>query len=268
MNIVVVTNYTLYTDDLIRSIKQGMQQPKEILVGLASGADASRPAAGPTPYDGVVYTEVPDNYGELGILVSAMKRYSHSDIHFLYLHGNCTYPPHLIREYELSVKEIGRGLNEKLPNNRGSVYGLGGVVMVADKQRNMELELKTLMGELTESYEQRSLIGCVRENATVDFLEAFGSILIHQSFLKDDFVEYLDTTMGVSGLSTDIILSNYFARNAILRTQICNLAINRYMLFRSGCLKNYVDLCDQDKRVLYERTVKHLRSVNCFSCYQ
>lgn len=255
--------------DCIKSLLEGMVQPAEILITLQKGVKVT-PAL--KRKDRVHVQRLDKDYGNLTAIVGAMERYpAHKDMHILFVNSNCTYPPHLLNEYNVSIKDISEGLNKQLPGNNGSVYGLAGIVMASDKNRNLDLEFQHLIGKSSEPYEQRNLIGYVRENATVDYLESCGSVLIHRSQLKDDFLVYLAKVMSdsdsASDLNLDVVLSNYFAKHNVLRTQICNLAINRFMLIRSGYLKNHQELGEQEKREFYERTVKYLRSKECFYAY-
>jgi hypothetical protein len=267
---------TIHINNAVKSLLDGMIQPSEILVTLKRGSGSGSELGWP---DKVHILFLDDDYGSLTAIVGAMERYpAHSDTYILFLNSNCTYPPHLIKEYEQCVPDLEKALREKLPNNNGSVYGLSGVVMAPDKQRNLDLEFRDLIGKPIDPYEVRNTLGYVRENATVDYLESCGSVLIHRSQLKDDFLVYLakakakDTGSELAPnqetLSMDVILSNYFAKHRFLRTQICNFAINRFMLIRAGYFQNYRELDEQDKRDLYERTVKHLRSKGCFYTYE
>jgi hypothetical protein len=263
----------MYINDSVKSLLDSMVPPSEILITLQNGVKV--PAAlkrKSGSMDSRVHIQRLDkDYGSLTAIVGAMQRYpAHYDAHILFLNSNCTYPPHLINEYNLSIAELEKGLKQKLPDSNGSIYGLAGVVMAPDKNRNLDLEFDDLIGKSNSSFETRNLIGYVRENATVDYLESMGSVLIHRSKLKDDFLVYLSkviepTTEG--SLSMDVVLSNYFAKHSVLRTQVCNLAINRFMLLRAGYLKNHKEHDEQNKRTLYERTVKHLRSKGCFYTY-
>lgn len=285
MKLIVVMTCTAndlkYINDTVRSLQEGIRVPDEIVVTLQEGI---KPPPSLKRKGGVHLQRSAHDYGALTALVGAMERYpKHSDVYLVFLNSNCTYPPHLLQEYETSIGELDRALKQKLPNSEGSVYGLGGVVMVADKKRNLEQEFQALTGDTEDDYETRSVIGYIRENATVDFLESLGSVVIHRSQLNDDFLAYLAKVWPQAPecdddaptwtppvgheLSADIVLSNYFAKHKVLRTQICNLAINRFMLIRGGYLTGHKEPSDSDKRELYERTVKHLRKLGEFYAY-
>jgi hypothetical protein len=234
MKIIAVIPLSEHSKKCQDTLESGMTPPTDIFVSKASSG--------------------------LGALCEAMDVGSDSD-YFLYLNGNCTYPPHLIKEYETSIPS----LKAKIPDSdNGSIYGLAGIVVVKDKDRNLDLEFQKLTGHSVEPYEERNLIGYIQENGMVDYLESCGSILIHRSQLKDDFKEYLDTAPAGSD---DVILSNYFAKHKILRTQICSLVINRFMLLRAGYFSNYKELPELEKRSVYEDTVHRLREKEMFYAY-
>lgn len=263
----------------VDSLLSGLVLPEQILVTLPKGVKT------PSELRDRKKVKIIKNakYGVLSVLLDVMEQYSiNDDIYVALVDSTCTYPPHLLQEYTLTVDEIKRELDAKVPNNNGSIYGLGGVVMVKDKARALDLEFRQLIGKSTEAFEERNSVGYIRENATVDYLEASGSVLIHRSLLKDDFQNYLDkvlikpsegaegtkSTEGAEALSADVLLSNYFAKHGTLRTQVCNLAINRFMLVRGGYLKNYMEPSETEKRELFERTIKHLRREKSFYAYQ
>jgi hypothetical protein len=267
----------VYINDCVKSLLAGMIVPEEIIITLGEGTKiptALRKKM--TQSDSrIKLVRVDKDYGSLTAIVGAMERHPvSSDMYIVFLNSNCTYPPHLLKEYEMSIPDLDRGLKEKLPNNNnGSIYGLGGVVMAQDKNANLDREFQKLIGVNDEHYEERNLIGYVRDNATVDYLESCTSLCIHRSLLKNDFLVYLakvipSTEEGHNrGISLDIILSNYFAKHQILRLQICNLAINRFMLHRSGYLVHHQEPPEQQKRELFEHTVKYLRKLNSFYAY-
>jgi len=270
MNIVVAM--TGYDEDMphiheaVKSLLDGLVQPSEILITFHKGVKVP---ATLKKKEKVHIQRSDKDYGQMTAIVGAMERYSsHSDVYILYLANNVTYPPHLIKEYAMCVEDLNKNLKEKLPNSNGSVYGLGGVLMVQDKKRNLDLEFQHLTGKKTDAYETRNMVAYVRETATVDYLEACCSMIIHRSNLKDDYIVYIDKVLdSPQPLCMDVVLSNYFAKHQILRTQICNLAINRFMMMRCGYLK-HVMMDEHKKRVLYEYTVKHLRSLGCFYTYE
>ena len=254
-----------YINDSVRSLQEGVRAPDEIVVTLKDGLKVTKSLKN---NDKVYISRIVKDYGELTALTGVMERYPiHSDVYILYLNSNCTYPPHLLHEYETSVTDLDKALKEKLPNSTGSVYGLGGIVMMADKKRNLEKEFLSLTGSGEEhGYELRTIHSYVRENATVDYLESTGSVLVHRSVLQDDFFTYL-AQVWQEHWSQDVLLSNYFAKKNILRTQICNWSINRFLLHRGGYLKHVAPISDEDKRVLYENTAQHLRKLGCFHVY-
>lgn len=273
--VVALTSSDSQISDTVKSVLDGQIQPSEILVTLRNGIKVPQSLRKNDKVHIHRIEESAPDYGMLNALVGVMDRYpSHSDIYILLLDSTCTYPPHLITEYGC-IKELEQKLKERVPTSNGSIYGLGGVVMAHDKRRNMDLEFQELLGKSTESYEKRNMLGYVLENATVDYLEICGSILIHRQQLKDDFLVYLsklfkagEQLQDTPKLCNDIVLSNYFAKHQIHRTQICNLAINRFMLKRAGYFKNYQELDEPQKRDFYERTVKYLRAQSCFYVYE
>lgn len=266
------TNDLPHVNNSIKSLQEGIRPPDEIVVTLQDDVtDTNLLKLKLKCNVGVHFIRIAKSYGSLSALVGVMERYPiHSNVYVMFLDSNCTYPPHLLQEYQLSLADLNKALKVKLPDIVDSVYGLGGIVMLADKNRNLEKEFQSLIKEKEEEedkgYEQRTIHGYVRDNATVDYLESFGSILIHRSRLKEDFVDYL-TTVWQADLSQDVIFNNYLAKHKILRTQICNLSINRYLLYRGGYLRGHTELPEADKRALYENTAQYLRTKDSFYIY-
>jgi len=265
-----------YLNDCVRSLLDGILLPEEIIITLRDGIKIPSVLRKKVtqPDSKIKVVRVDKDYGSLTAIVGAMERHPvNSDMYIVFLNSNCTYPPHLLKEYEISIPDLDRSLKEKLPNNNGSIYGLGGIVMAQDKNANLDREFQKLIGACTEQYEERNLIGYVRDNATVDYLESCASLCIHRSLLKNDFLVYLAKVIPSieeghnRGIALDIVLSNYFAKHQILRLQICNLAINRFMLHRSGYLIHHQEPPEQQKRELFEHTVKYLRGLNSFYSY-
>jgi hypothetical protein len=254
MNIVAVLNDGEHIVDVITSLRTGLMAPSQILV-VGRGQNKELPGVEYIVAEGVFDARVLETIGD--------------DAYILLLENDCTYPPHLISEYNATVGEIKKDLDQKLPNNKGSVYGLCGVIMTPDKAKILEHEFKELVGEHEEGFESRCGIGYLRENATVDFLELTGSILIHRSLIGADFMDYMADvrSKASAGVDKDIVLSNYFAKHGILRTQICNLAINRFMLLRGGYMRMHKALSDEEKQRKYVATVSELRSRGVFYAY-
>lgn len=213
----------------------------------------------------------PHHHG-LTALTSLMKRYPYSDdLYVVYLDGNCVYPVHLISEYVQSLVELQKVIADKLPASKGSVLGIAGVVMAEDKKRSLEKEFQSLIDGTEEFYEKRTILSYVKDNATVDYLESMGSIIMHRSQLEDDFPIYLNKVWTDKVvLSTDVILNNYFASKNIVRVQICNMLINRYMMEHMKCFaenQSLETMSKQEKSTVYENTISHLRSIGCFCVY-
>jgi hypothetical protein len=257
-------------DRCVRSLMESISPPEEIIITLVKNTDVPDTLKN-TNSVCVQYADT--DYGSLTAVLGFMDKYpNHSDVYAVLLNSSCIYPVHLISEYKHSLLDLQKAIKDKLPASNGSVFGITGVVMAEDKKLNMEREFKSLVDDnLNTGYEKRTLLGYVRENATVDYLETSGSILIHRNQLQNDFLTYLSKVWpktSATELSTDIILCNYLALKNTVRTQICNIIINRYMMERMGCFKNNVAMPDQEKRDMYENTVKHLRTLKCFNVYK
>jgi hypothetical protein len=270
-----------HIEECVNSLFESISPPEEIIITLLERTELPKSLA--RKYFGRLHIQYLDkDYQSLTALVGFMERYpEHNDVYTIYLNSDCVYPLHLISEYKHSLAELNKTIKDKLPDSKGSVFGISGIVMVEDKKRNMEKEFLSLTDTANASasdndsasastnFEKRTLLGSVQENATVDYLESVGSILIHRSQLQDDFLIYLGKvwTNDIT-LSPDVILCNYFALKNIMRTQVCNIIINRYMMARMACFKNHKELPDQEKRDTYENTIKHLRGLQCFSVYK
>lgn len=258
-------------NDSVNSLLNGLLSPTDIVITMLDGVKIPQGIRKKLVQpNSIVHLQRADkNYGALSALLGVMERYPIADpeMYIVLLHANCTYPPHLLKEYALTIPELAVSLKQKLPQSTGSVYGIGGVVMTKDKNLNLDREFQQLIGKSDDQYEEKNILGYVRENATVDFLETCSSMCINRTLVKDDFLNYLEKT-GLADLSHDIVLSNYFAKHQVLRTQICNLAINRFMLVRSGCFENHKSPSEDDKRDLFEHTIRHLRKLGCFYVYE
>lgn len=258
----------------IKSLQEGNVKPHEIVVTLCGGAKAPSSLKKRAMVTGSrIYINSTDInvQGSLAAVVGIVNRYKATDnVYIIVCDAKCDYPPHLLQEYATSVDELNHRLKEKLPDSDSSIYGVAGTVMAKNKNLSLEREFQQLIGKTDEQHEERNMIGYVRETATIDFLESCGSILLRRSQLKDDFMDYLKTAVGSGSdaLSSDVILSNYFAKHKILRTQICTLTLNRFMLNRCGYQKCYTELPAAEKQSLFEKTVRHLRAKGVFYCYE
>ena len=260
-----------HVNDCVDSLLNGVSPPTEILITFQKGVKI--PLA--IKDNKIIRTSWAEkNYGQLSGIVDAIKYYPNNtdtDTCILYLNCNCTYPSHLINEYVSCLPDLNKHLFKETPINNGCIYGLAGIKMINDKKRNLDLEFQQLLGKSEITYETRNVISGTENNSLMDYLECWGSILMHSSQFKADFIVYLDkvTDNGKNqNLSMDIVLSNYFAKHDIHRAQMCTLFINRYMMQRSGCSINYKELSKDDKKILYEDTIKHLRSNNSFYTYE
>lgn len=258
-----------YMQSAVDSLQSGLQKPDHILITLAT----DRKYSIPNPLrkiPNVTINRIDNDYGPLTAIVGFIEEYPASaDVYCLYLNGNCQYPRNLLREFTGSLAELNRILAEKLPNFKGSVYGLGGIVMVPDRQRVMDMEFDGLLKGEDTNFEKRSIIGYVKENATVDILESYGCVFFHRSQIGDDFMEYLKAckkTQADAGavLCSDMILSNYFAKNTLMRTQMCTLNINRFMLDAAGFTEHRKHRDKPAKEEVLLRTAMALRKDKMF----
>jgi hypothetical protein len=206
------------------------------------------------------------DYGVLNVVLNFAQRYKiDEDVALIILNSECIYPSHLVQEYVSSVPELSKSLMEQLPESNNSVYGLSGYIMTEDKNKNLDNEFKRLTEDIDiEIGEKLTVLSQVVHNATVHYLDYSSSIFIHRRQIDGDFGAYVTKVWTNEQISTDVILCNYLASKRIVRTQICNIFINRFMMDRMGCFKMYKNPCNEK---LYIETVKHLRNINAFYVY-
>lgn len=259
----------------IKSIQEGYVKPYEIVVTLYNRAKAPSSLKkrtmepGSKIYIHSLNSSSPAATGSVAAVMGVVNRYKPDDDAWIVVcNPKCNYPPHLLQEYSLGIDSLNKSLKEKLPDSNGSIFGIAGAVMAKNKNLNLEREFQQLIGDIDEHHEERNMIGYVKETATIDYLESSGSILLRRSQIQDDFTDYVKAVEMTESLSADVVLSNYFAKHNVLRTQICSLTINRFMLDRCGYHKNYYEPPAADKQALFEQTVRHLRAKELFYTYE
>lgn len=212
--------------------------------------------------------------GILGTVCTFMSTHPQdADAILIIVNGSCTYPPHLISEYLSSAPELHRSLIGQMPEANGSIYGLAGIIMTEDKKRYLDQMFDSLTSKDsgTTEHERLTVMSQTVNNATVHYLDPVGSIMFYRKQLSPDFPIYIDKVWDKSkDLSTDVLLSNYFASKKIVRTQMCNIFINRFMMARMGCFDGYNAASPNptDVTAKYLDTIEHLRSLNAFCAYE
>ena len=134
----------------------------------------------------------------------------------------------------------------------------------------MDMELESLLKGTETNFERRTVIGYLKENATVDILQQYCSIFLHRSTLANDFQDYLEQCKHLlcsATQSSDVIISNYFARKGIVRTQICTLTINRYIIDVGGFTERRPQYAKDVQETQYQGTIAALKSSQIFSLW-
>ena len=256
----------------IDSIQSGLIQPIEILVTLTNKQKYTIPDF-LRRKKGVRINRIDQDYGALNGLVGFTQQYKLTeDVHCVLVSSTCQYPRNLLSEYVNNTNSMDAVLKEKISNFTGAAYGLAGIVIVPNKKRVLDMEFNNLISGKEEKFEQRTMIGYIKDNATVDVLETFGTILLHRRYLEDDFIVYLDRVQLLIADSysfcTDMLLSNYLTSKGIIKTQLCNLNINRFMLDSGGFTEKRKSRSKSDKEQIYLNTVNYLRAINSFKLWE
>ncbi len=261
-----------YLSDAVESLQFGLRKPDQILVTLPTDKKYTIPN-NIRKMPNVVINRIDADLGVLSSVVGFVQEYkADSDVYALVLNSNCTYPKNLLREFELSIPELDKVLSTKIPNFKGSVYGLSGQVIVPDKSRLLEQEFDDLLNGAETHIEKRSVIGYVKENATVDILESYGGIMFHRSQIDTDaFMSYLHKTNKYTKGAEDLLLSNYFAQRSLQKTQICSLTLNRYILDGVGYTEHREQRKHRGKQLqeqIYQGVIKGLRHDGLFCLWE
>jgi hypothetical protein len=272
-------NEALHAWDCMESLRLGTSPPDEILLTVLEGIDLPSALKTMIMSPTIIVNYVDKDYGSLGVLFAFLNRYPSSsspDVSIVMVNSTCTYPPHLINEYVTSVPELEKSLAVQLPESKGCIFGISGILMTEDKKKNMDAEFASLISDNDNDdsapLEKLTVMSQTATNATVHYLDIAGSIIIHRRFLSGDFVAYLAMVWRWASdnkvdLSADVILCNYMASKKIVRTQICNIFINRFMMGRMGCFKEYESNTDITSSKMYLATTDHLRKQKCFYVY-
>jgi len=255
--------------DTINSLIFGSRPPEEIVIALPLTARYKIPAA--LRHSERIRLERTDyDFGSLTGLACALELYDdRADIQLMLVSSTMRYPKNIVQEFLAIRPELEKQLASKLPQYTSSIWGTGGTVMVQNKERDMDRELEALMaGHDIAPSDNRTIIGYVRENATVDILETHGVIWLNrQQVVKSDFMQMLKKYGDglVKGLLCgDTLLSNYMASRNIFRTQICTLTLNRYLLEVGGFSDHRRRRTKQAKEIVVANTVKLLQSNGSF----
>ena len=251
--------------ECVRSLMDGIKCPDEIVVTVKDGVKTPPSLK---KKDRVYISRIDRDYGELSALVGIFGRYpEHDNINIIYADSRCTYPVHMLDVFDGSLDQLESGLKSQKQDIKGFVFGCAGITMVEDKKRNLDRELEALTGDQEIKYELKTLLGYPNQNLTVDFLEPRGFVLFKRSLIQDkEFLAYLDKAYN-SNRSTDILLSNYFAKKEFIKASIYNHLINRPLMERMRCFVNIKE--DQRAKMdLFEKTILDLRSLECFHVYE
>lgn len=261
-------NHT-FIDKCIESLLHNTHKPDSIQVTYTgTGPIPSFKSMSSTEVQ--IYHAVAD-YGAINAVITFCSTHTEGDTVLIIVDGSCTYPPHLIQEYLNSAPELHKSLISQVPEANGSIYGLAGVIMIEDNKKNLDHLFESLISKSDtdiEEHEKLSVMSQTVNNATVHYLDPVGSIMMRRDQLHDDFMGYISHVWSDrKDLSTDVLLSNYFASKKIVRTQICNIFINRFMMARMGCFDKYTSPDPIGNNAKYVDTVRHLRSLNAFRAY-
>lgn len=261
-----------YLSDMVESLQLNLRKPDQILITLSIDKKYVIPN-NVRKMPNVVINRIDNDLGVLSSVVGFVQEYKNdADVYAIVLNSNCTYPRNLLRELEMTIPELDKVLGTKIPNFKGSVYGLGGQVVVPDKSRLLEQEFEDLLSGAETRVEKRSIIGYVKENATVDVLESYGSIVFHRSQIDtDSFMSYLQKTANYPRGSEDLLLANYFAQRSLQKTQICSITLNRYILDGAGYTEHREQRKHRAKQVqedIYQTAIKKLRADGLFCLWE
>ena len=258
-----------YLSDMIDSLQSGHRQPDQILVTLSTDKKYNIPNV-IKKMTNVIINRVDNDLGVLSSVVGFINECkSDADVYALVLNSNCTYPKNLLSELEVTIPALNKILATKITDFKGSVYGLGGQVILQDKTKLLEQEFDDLLSGSDTYVEKRSIIGYVKENATVDLLESYGGIMFHRSQIDDTFKSYLNAYANCSKGAEDLLLANYFAKLRLQRTQVCSYTLNRYMLdclgYTDNKQKHHTKLAQEQ---LYQILIKTLRANKLFCLWE
>ena len=257
----------------VDSLLLATQPPDEIILALPLSARYKIPSV--LRHNSRVRLERTEyDYGSLTGLVCALELYGDdAAVTLVLVSSTMRYPKNLLQEISAIKPELEKQLRAKMPQYTSSVWGLGGTVMVRNKEHNMELELQALMaGEDVPAADARSIIGYVRDNATIDILETAGVIVFDRNqIVKRDFmalVEPFRAGLAAQQYCGDVLLSNYFGGRGVFRTQICTLSLNRFMLEVCGYSDRRRRRSKPAKEAVIANTVKALQSANAFRLWK
>lgn len=276
MKVIVATTYNEDTDmELLEQCIKSLKHADGFVIGVDRDPTYTDTLLRRrfSSWNNIEYVNVDTKKSRLGAVVAFCERYqSEEDVYCLVVDNRCTYPCHLVTEYRNQVDNLNKAINEKLPNTVGSAYGMSGVVMLPNKKKDWDAEFEKLIngdsGDDEETpQEKKTEFGYVRENATIDYLEISGSILIHRSQLFNDFISYINRVLTLEhSLNDDVLLCNFLASKKVMRTQICSIFINRFMMDRLECFKHcHID--EEQKKESFVNTAITLRKADMFRAY-
>lgn len=256
----------------IESLQRNTHKPDLIQVTYYATDPSDQPAM--SLRRSVELKRTDKDLGILGSMLTFMSTHdAEADAALLIVDGSCTYPPHLIKEYLSCAPELHSSLIKEMPEANGSIYGMAGIIMTEDKKKYLDQMFESLTSkdgneDEDAKHERLTVMSQTVNNATVHYLDPVGSIMIYRKQLQNDFVAYVAMVWNeAESLSMDVLLSNYFASKKIVRTQICNMFINRFMMSRMGCFDGYKAPKPADLAAKYLGTIKHLRSLDAFRVY-
>ena len=210
------------------------------------------------------------------------------DVYAVLVDGRQTYPKNYLYDMGLTIKELSPQISTKLPDAKGVVYGIAGVMVLPDKDRNLDTEFDALTqvgAPPGYKAETRNQVGYGKDTMTVDYLELWGGIIVHRSLLDDsapelpdmvqkDTGDIADCTSDISdsahlslcpSLSFELAMSSYLAERSYSRLQICNLYINRYVMIRMGLHEETMNDCEKSDQCV--KIAAFMRKNNNFHIY-